>query len=275
MRGFLLLLACIAFFHVTNVNAQATLGARPVALGRATTALPNSPWSVFENPAMINKKRPQASFFAIRYYGISALTDIAAVITWPAEFGIVGGGAHRYGSDLFNKTRIRVVYANAYQRFHYGAAIHYNHVVQGGPYGSLGAFGIDVGVSALITKGLWIGAKATNINEPSYGHYGRDDKMSEDLARNLSIGFSYQLSDVALFTTDVVKDVDFLLSYRAGLEVKLIKNLKARAGITTAPQTFSGGFGYNTKYFGADIVIQKNSENALGYSPGIDINISW
>jgi hypothetical protein len=260
-------------FGVRPACSQATLGARAVALGQATSALPNSTWSVFENVAMISDKRAHASFYVMRYYGLAQLTDIAAVITHPTKYGVLGGGIYRFGNDLFNESRIRVVYENSFQHFHYGAAFNYNHVLQGGGYGSAGAFGIDVGISALITTGLWIGAKATNINQPAYGRTASD--YSEDLPRNLSIGLSYQLSGVALFTTDVVKDVDFPLSYRAGLEVKIIQNLKARAGITTAPQTFSAGFGYDTETLGADVVVQKHSEGALGFSPGIDFNIAW
>src|SRR5699024_6694425 len=107
MRGFLLLLAGTAFFNVAAADAQATLGARPIALGQATSALPGGAWPIFENPAMISEKQAQASFFVIRYYGLSALTDIAAVVTYPTKFGVIGGGVHRHGYHLFNKTRIR------------------------------------------------------------------------------------------------------------------------------------------------------------------------
>lgn len=236
MKQCRLLLLIVAFGLFININparSQATLGARGVALGEATTALPNSVWSVFENVAMIGEERAHASFFVMRYYGLSALTDIAAVVTYPTSFGVIGGGVHRFGNDLFNKSRIRLVYENSFQRFHYGVAINYSHIKQGGGYGSVGALGIDIGLAAKLAKGLWIGAKATNINQPSYGHTENDYR--EDLPRSLSIGLSYQLSDIALFTTEVYKDVDFPLSYRAGLEVKIIKNLKARVGITTKP----------------------------------------
>ncbi|HYW35332.1 MAG TPA: hypothetical protein VE868_07995 [Balneolaceae bacterium] len=266
---FLIVLGLLTF-KAFSLRAQATLGARPIALGQATTALPNSVWSVFENTAMISKKKIRVSFFGMRYYGLSNLTDLAAVITYPTKFGVIGGGTHRYGDNLFNKTRVRFVYKNSYRHFCYGAAVHYDYIMQGKGYGSVGAFGVDVGIAALIVKGLWIAAKATNINQPSYGSI---NNFREDLPRNLSIGFSYQLSGTALFTTDVVKDVDFPLSYRAGIEVKIIKNLKARAGVTTAPQTFSGGFGYKNQKFGADVVVQKHGESALGISPGVDFNI--
>ena len=256
----------------SSAYAQATLGARSIALGQATTALPNSEWSVFENVAMTEEQQARVSFFGIQYYGLSELTDIAAVATYPTGLGVIGAGAHRFGYDLFNETRIRLTYKNSYDNFHYGAAINYNHVAIAEGYGSVGALGVDLGISALITENLWIGAKATNINQPAYGSI---NDIDEDLPRNLSIGFSYRLSGVALFTTDVVKDVNFPISYRGGIEVDVIDNLKARAGITTAPQTFSGGFGYNTKQWGVNIVVQRHEVKALGYSPGIDFNISW
>ena len=258
--------------HVVKVQGQATLGARDIALGQATTALPNSTWSVFQNPAMVSEDKPSVSFFGLRYYGIAELTDVAAAISYPTSIGVIGGGAHRYGNDLFNETRLRVSYKNSFQDFHYGVAINYNHVAQGGGFGSFGALGVDVGLSALVFEDFWIGAKATNINQPQYGEV---NNIVEELPRNLSIGFSYRMSGVALFTTDVVKDVNFPISYRGGIEVVVVDNLKARAGVTTAPQTFSGGFGYNTDNWGVNIVVQRHEEVELGYSPGLDLNISW
>lgn len=271
--GIILLFLISGFFAISlPLHAQATLGARSIALGQAATALPNSEWAVFENPAMLDEQRPAVSFFAIRYYGLAELTDLAAVVSSPVGFGVIGAGAHRYGDDLYNESRIRLVYKNSFQNFHYGAAVTYNHVVQGGGYGSVGAVGIDVGVAARIISTLWIGAKATNINQPKYGQI---NDIDENLPRNLSIGFSYRLSDVALLTTDVIKDVNFPLSYRGGVEVRVVDRLFARAGITTSPQTFSGGFGYNTEAWGVNLVVQRHEEQALGYSPGLDFNISW
>ena len=266
------LVIAAVFVDVKSAYSQAVLGARPVSLGQATTALPESAWAVFENPAMISANQHTVSFFGIRYYGLPELSDVAAVITYPTNFGVIGGGAHRYGNDVFSESRIRLTYKNSYQNFHYGFALNYNHVAQGGGYGSFGALGIDVGIAALIIDNLWIGAKATNINQ---GKYGEANDIVEEVPQNLSIGFSYRLSGVALFTTDVIKDVSFPIAYRAGVEIDIVENFKARAGITTAPQTFSGGFGYNARQWGVNLVVQRHEETALGYSPGLDFNFSW
>lgn len=251
---------------------QATLGARSIALGRAATALPGCPWAVFENPAMAGRERATVSFFGIRYYGIPELTDMAAAIVVPTGYGVVGGGAHRFGDKLYSESRLRLIYKHSYEAFHYGVSLNYTHVVQGGGYGSVGALGIDVGLAAQIAGGFWVGAKATNINRP---RYGRINNIEEDLPRNLSIGLAYRLSTAALLVSEVYKDVRFPLSYRAGVEISIVEHLRVRAGVTTAPQTFAGGLGYDTGRWGVNIVVQRHEVKALGYSPGFDFNISW
>lgn len=273
IRAFIIF-SCLALILSGTIKSysQVTLGARPIALGRATTALPNTEWSVFENPAMINSTQKSVSFFAIRYYGFSELTDAAAAVVYPTSIGVFGGGMHRYGGKLFTKSRIRIAYKKSWQNFHYGVSMNYSHIKMGGGYGSVGAFGINVGIAANITDNLWLGAKATNINQPKYGQI---QNIDEDLPRNLSIGFSYRLSGVALFTADVIKDVQFPISFRSGVEIVIIGDLTGRAGITSKPQTFSGGFGYNPENWGVNLVVQQHEEAVLGLSPGLDFNISW
>lgn len=263
----------ISIFYMLGppiVRAQEALGARELAMGQSTTALPDSPWSVFSNPAMLSAEHAGVSFYGVRYYGLSEISDIAASIVYPTEIGVLAAGAHRYGFDLFSESRLRIGYKNAVAGFHYGIIFNYSHVKQGGGYGSAGAFGIDLGLAAPILPDLWLGAKATNINRPTYG-----SRNEEELPRSLSIGLCYRLSDIALFSTEVLKDVRFPLSYRGGIEVTVIGGLVTRAGITTAPQTFSAGFGYAGPFWGANVAVQRHENSVLGYSPAIDFYIIW
>lgn len=251
-------------------NAQTVIGARELALGQAATALENSSPSVFSNPAMVPERGINASFFGVRYFGFTEITDIAATVTFPTRAGIFGTGVHRYGYDLFNESRVRIGYKNMFRRFRFGVILNYSHIAQGGGYGNAGALGLDLGLAAPILPGLWIGSKATNINQPEYGSLN-----NEELPRVMSIGLSYNLSKVVLFSSDLVKDIRFPLSYRSGIEITVIEGLFARAGITTSPQTISLGFGYNTSFGGANIAVQRHENVILGYSPAIDFNIRW
>lgn len=272
-RKFLPVLSAVVLLVLAswvNVQGQAVIGARELALGQTSTALQGTSWSMFANPAMMPSDEKTASFFGVRYYGLSEITDMAVSITYPTKIGVFGAGAHRYGFDLFNENRLRIGYKNSFKGFHFGAIFNYSHVAQGGGYGSAGAIGVDVGVAAPILSDLWIGAKATNINQPEYGSLN-----DEKLPRELSVGLSYRLSDIALFTTDVVKDIQFPISYRGGVEVQIIGELVGRAGVTTAPQTFSAGFGYSGSFWSANVAVQRHENSVLGYSPAIDFKITW
>ncbi|MEP1151823.1 MAG: hypothetical protein ABJH08_08860 [Balneola sp.] len=246
--------------------AQLTMGADGLALGQATTALQNNSWAVFSNPATINAQKKSLSFFSLRNYGFTELTDIAAAGSIPTSFGVAAFGFHRYGGDLFNETRIRVGYSNSITNLKFGAVLNYNHISQASQYGSGGAIGVDVGLAAKLTDGLWLGAKTTNLNQPSYDFAAEE----ESLSRELSIGLSYDLDQNALFLFDVVKDVRFPVAYRGGVEVKIIENLKGRVGATTEPNTYSFGIGYGSTLWEANIAFQRHE--TIGFSPGIDLN---
>ena len=268
----LVLIASLIFIfsYGNDLKAQAVIGARELAMGQATTALQGTDWSMFANPAMMPEENPAASFFGVRYFGFSEVSDMAVSVTYPTNMGVFGAGAHRYGFELFNENRIRLGYKNEVMGFHFGIIGNYSHVSQDIENGSAGAFGVDLGVAAPILPDLWIGAKATNINQPTYG-----SRNEEKLPRDLSIGFSYLLSDVALFSSDVYKDVNFPISYRGGVEVTIIDGLMGRAGITTAPQTFSAGFGYTGSFWSVNVAVQRHENQVLGYSPAVDFRISW
>ena len=247
------------------VFAQSSMGARGVALGGATTALYDYNWSLFSNPALVSSKNPSAGFYGFRYYGFTEITDISAYGSVPTVFGTPAFGIHRYGDDLFSETRIRAGYKNEWQNLHFGIVMNYSHISFASPYGSGGALGLDAGIAAQLLDQLWIGARATNLNQPHYSFA----QSSEDLPRDLAVGFSYQLADKATMMMDILKDVRFPVSYRGGLEVVVVGELTGRVGITTEPLTYSFGMGYGSRFWEVNLAVQQHS--VLGLSPGLDM----
>ncbi|MEP1305313.1 MAG: hypothetical protein ABJK11_04575 [Balneola sp.] len=250
----------------TSSFAQITMGADGLGVGQATTALQDNNWAIFSNPATMNSKKTILSFYSLRNYGFKELTDIAALGSIPTSYGTAAFGFHRYGGDLFNETRVRVGYANSWNNLKFGAVLNYNHISQPSPYGSGFALGIDLGIAAELTDGLWLGAKTTNLNQPEYNF----EAENESLSRELVLGLSYDLDQNALFLFDIVKDVQFPVAYRGGVEVNIIENLKGRVGISTEPNTYSFGLGYSAQLWEVNIAFQRHE--AIGYSPGIDLN---
>ena len=248
------------------VLAQLVMGADGLAMGQATTALQDNNWGIFSNPATINSNKKSVSFFSLRNYGFTELTDIAATVSFPTSKGTAALGFHRYGGDLFNETRIRLGYANSWNDLKFGAVLNYNHISQASPYGSGGTLGFDIGLTAKLTERVWLGAKTTNLNQPGYDFAANE----ESLSRELSIGLSYDLDQNVLFLFDVVKDVRFPVAYRGGIEVKIVDNLSGRVGVTTEPNTYSFGVGYTASLWEANLVFQRHE--TLGFSPGIGLN---
>lgn len=255
----------LIFCSSNVVIAQVNMGANGLGIGQATTALKDNTWSLFSNPALMRNDKIAVGFYSLRNYGFAEITDVAATGSYPTKFGVAAVGFHRYGDDLFNETRVRLGYSNSWKELSFGVALNYNSISFGGPYGSGGALGVDVGLAAKLVDGLWLGAKGMNVNRPSY------KGIDEDLPRELAIGLSYQLAEMALFSLDVVKDVRHEKSIRGGVEMKVIGDLKGRIGITSAPNTYSFGLGYGEERWGINIAIQRHE--LLGISPGLDLNL--
>lgn len=246
---------------------QTTIGARSIGLGQTGVALPNHQWAIFSNSALISTDERRVSFYGFRYVGITEITDLAASVQLPTQLGSFSAGFHRYGFNLFNHTHLRLGYKKQVGQFHAGGSVSYSHVQQGGGYGSAGAIGINIGFAAQIIESLWLGARALNVNQPSYGG------SEEFLPRDLAVGLSFLPSDRVLLTADAVKDVRFPLSLRAGAEVELISGLFTRAGISTRPETYAGGFGLVTDRLEINLGIQQHTP--LGMSPALDIGITF
>lgn len=244
---------------------QLVLGAKGLGIGQAATALPGYEWALFANPALLNDQELRVGFYGLRNYGFAEITDLAAFASNPAGEGVVALGFHRYGDHIFHETRVRAGYKYQWRNLHAGLAANYNHISFGADYGSGGALGLDAGIAAELNSGLWLGARAVNVNTPQY------KGINEDLPRELAVGFSYNLNEVAVFLLDVVKDVRFPVSYRGGMDIKVIDQLRGRVGVTTQPQTYSLGFGYGAGKWEVNIAVQKHS--VLDFSQGMDIMI--
>lgn len=250
-----------------QLSAQSIMGAQSVSMGLTGTSLPGSAWAAFSNSALLPFEGNSLSFYGFRYVGIAEITDMAAVLTIQARPGTFAGAVHRYGFNLYQESRFLTAYRFSSDRFHSGISLSYYHVQIGGVYGSAGAFGIDVGIAYELPGRLWFGSRITNLNQPAYG------RSDESLPREMAVGFGYYLSDTLFITTELVKDVLFPISARAGFEVELIPSFFVRAGFTTEPETFSAGFGLNQDRWVINIGLQQH--NPLGLSPALDMGIRF
>lgn len=270
MKRSLLLFLIILLFSglLSSSNAQSfTMGGRDMALGQAVTALADDKWAPFHNPAQMSS-RNHASFFGVRYYGFSELTDMAVSSSYNSELGIFGVGMFTYGDDRLRESQYRVAYAEEFFNVRMGASVNLYHMSITGRYGSALAPTFDFGISVDVFDDVILAARTSNITRSTIG------TDEESLPADLALGLSYHLMDRATLVTELYKDVDFDPSFRAGLEIELVDILYLRGGIThDHPQTFTFGVGIEQDRWVANVAVEQHQQ--LGLSPGIDFSILW
>jgi hypothetical protein len=250
-----------------DARAQLFYGARSSALNHAVTALDNHSWALFANPASVIESQSQASFYFVRYYGLSELADVAAMLSYPTKWGVLSGGVHTYGFDLYRETNLQISWMYRYEKLKSAIRIHYDHIAFPAPYGSDGAIGFDIGLLFPISDKLDIGALATNLNRPSVGI------DAQERPRLMSLGLAYKPLDKGLILLDLLKDVRYPIATRVGVEFPLVEALVLRAGVGNQPVNTTFGAGISVKRWQVNVTAERHQE--LGWSPGIDVVFSW
>lgn len=259
----------VMLFFITEgaVYSQFSIGAAPATMGHTGTALKHSSWAVFNNPAWISTEERTVSFFGYRFAGLSELTDMAASVTIPIPFGAAAAGIHRYGFDLYSEQRITAAFKKQLGAVHAGVTLAYHHVSIGGGYGSAGAAGVLAGFGIELGENLQLGILTGYLNRPKLGN------SDEPVPAAAAAGIRYSVSDRAFITADVVRDPDFPLSARAGIEFKLIESLIVRTGLSGRPSSYGFGFGYNPGLFLVNLGVQQN--HPLGLSTAMDLIVPF
>lgn len=264
-RYLIVKLLCLIIISAPDWSeAQPIYGASSLAMGQTGVANPASGWSVSVNPALMSTQERLLSFYAFRYAGFTELTDSALSLTFPAVRGAGGIELFSYGFELFRESRFSAAYKVEFRSVHLGLSATYVHIRQGGGYGSAGAVGFSGGVAFEPAENIILGMRATNLNQPVF------NRSDEELPRDIAIGFSYRSGPV-LTTLDLVKDIRFPLSVRAGIDLELAESFHIRAGSATNPSVWSAGIGYITGRVRTAVAVQQHY--ALGLSPGFDIAI--
>lgn len=268
----------IAFFGLLTANssgAQSTVsvegGARSVALGGATTALPADAWG-FSNPAAWAPLPGRAvSFFASQAFGLPEMRLAAAHYVEQTKLGALAGGARTFGFEDFRESHFNLGFARGFspgtsRRFYAGLNLRYYHLQLGGSYGSSGALGLSMGGLVAALPNLHFGFHATNLNGPAWSN-------GEALPRTLAVGLCYAPGPGVRLLLDAFKDSAHPLSARSGLEVHPVDVLALRVGVATAPTRFTAGAGLRLGRLAADLAAERHE--LLGWSPAASLSLQW
>ena len=142
-----------------------------------------------------------------------------------------------------------------------GVQMNYQGINLPDSYGSSHKMTGEFGILYLINEHWKIGAAVFNFANARLSEY-YDDRLTSAL----KLGVNFAPSKKVQILVDLSKDLDYpMISVHAGAEYAILTNLFLRLGVSTKPETFSLGFGYQLKSFRFDLSTQYHP--TLGLKP--------
>ena len=130
-------------------------------------------------------------------------------------------------------------------------------------YGNAGSLFFNVGGIFFILPEVKLGFLLENPTKSSYKN------TVGQIPTTASFGVSAcPTSDITL-NSSIVKDVEYPISYRFGLEYSIYKYVDLRCGFRTNPDSYTGGIGIKYKYFELDYSLFTHSYLPLSHQIGL------
>ncbi|MEO6694114.1 MAG: hypothetical protein ABIY50_07800 [Ignavibacteria bacterium] len=260
------------FFFICNISRSqfenTDIGARAIGLNGAFTSQSDNSLAVFYNPSGLGqmKYREVSVFYSPSPFGLSGISTAALTYAEPLKFGTLGLGIKTLGFDLYRETNVSLSYGNVFRgKIFYGINVNlYNLKIQN--YNSASALGADIGAMAYITDFLKWGFFAKNFTGTKIG------ESKEKLSQVYKTGFTVQPRNDFNLIVEAEKDVRYPLSFKGGLEYFVNDFVDIRAGVGTAPTSFSGGITINYNIFQVDYAIYNHRDLGVTNQGSITIN---
>lgn len=219
--------------------------------------------NVWLNPAALSGV---VSFHSTLFYSPSPfqlpqLTNYGLILA--EDFGSVKASLSlsSFGFSLYRETfgSFSAAYTGI-EHFSAGSSLSLNYLsIQN--YGTALAATIDIGLIYSLTEEFNIGASIANLNGAGFGE--------DDIPRTIVAGVSYRLLDNAMATLDLVKDIRFEPTFRAGIEFSPHEIIIVRSGLQGEPSRLFGGIGIRVLPLVVEYGVATHDDLGLTHSIGI------
>lgn len=256
-------IAVLVFFAVFAVcaNAQSNTyanGARSAGMGNAGTATADV-WSTVNNQAALTLLHDiEFAAFYKNNFGISELSLSALSVAVPTKIGVFGGSVAHFGFSEYSENKISAAFAKRlWKMFSLSAQINYNTINFINGYQNTTAVSGEVGLFADLSENFYVGAHVFNPTQTSLSL-----ENNEKMPVRYKIGLAYKPISTLLFCTDFIYDNLSRISFCGGMEYYFLTQLCLRAGVSTNPELFTLGAGYQYKQINIDVAYSYH--NVLG-----------
>ena len=244
----------------------ATAGARGLGMGNVGTTFQDI-YSAFSNQAgLAHLTGLSFAIHAERRFLVEGLNSMSAAFAYPTNSGTFGLTLNYFGYGAYNEQKIGLNYARKlFDRVSIGAQFDYIGTRFDDPiYGSRASFTFELGVLAKLRKDFLVGA---HVFSPIRVQLTEDNR--DVIPTQFKFGLTYLPNDKLNVTAEIEKDIDYPVSFKAGMEYFLVEKLAIRAGVGTQPtQT---GFGIGVYLNSVTIDLASSYHWELGFTPSISI----
>lgn len=236
-------------------------GARSMSMANASVTF-DDVWSHFNNPGAVGKVESFAAGISYENrFLLKELQSQSLATVLPMKVGAISVGGQMFGYREFRTFKAGVGYGMRLgEKFYAGVQMNYLGLQLNNAYGSKHGVSGDIGMLGEVTENWLIGFSVGNVFRSKLSEF-QDDRMTT----LMRFGSSYILSEKALITGEVEKDISNPMRFKAGVEYKPLKQFSLRGGVATAPIEFSFGVGYQAKSI--SINIGSSFHQILGWSP--------
>lgn len=276
-------------------NGPGVRGARAAALGNASVALAGEVWSLGNNVAGLSEiQQSTVGFYAENRYFSSALNVGSLMVALPlgrmppatatmvdatpsaptpatrtwARRGVVAFEAQRFGSVLYNETRVGAGYGYRIGQISLGGRVDVLQVSIEGLGSRRVLLGTLGGQIEIVPQRLSFGASLYNLSQTRLASY-----QDERVPTVLKAGLAYRPSGQVLLLVETEKDVERDANFKAGLEYRPVPVLAARLGLASLTEQASAGIGVVAGAFQIDYAAA--FQQALGFSQHLSVSKAW
>jgi hypothetical protein len=267
---FLFSIQFIGFSTLTFAgNENLSLGGRSSAMGDASVCL-SDVWSAQNNQAgLASLQKGEAGLYVQNRLGLKELNAALFVLAIPTHSGTFGFCGSSFGYSLYEENKCGLSYAKkAGSHLSAGIQLDYLGTSIGQGYGSKNNVATEVGLKALLLKGLSLGIHLYNPNRAVLVY-----SSNERMATVLRMGLQYEVSSKILLAFETEKNNWHAGTFKAGFEYKPTATLSLRAGVTAKPSSFRAGAGIHLSHLQIDLF--SSWHPILGYSEGVGLSMPF
>ncbi len=258
----LLSIICLQLNYAQN-GAPIVAGARGAGMGGTGLNFYDVNAAFLNQAGLANVEYPMAIAVAERRFLNSPIQSLGGAIAYPTDFGTFGLTLQNFGIAEFNEQKVGLAYARKLlDNFRLGIQFDFlNTQIQ--DYGSKGILTFEIGLQIDLLPDLQLGLHA-------YSPMQVELIEGELIPTIYSVGVAYLASEKVTVNAELMKDIDYPVRFRAGVEYQMLEQFYFRVGMASAPTLVTLGVGIALEK-GLTIDIASTYHQFLGISPSIAI----